>query len=94
MAKAKTDDMKLLKIGAVIGAIFGGALVWVATPIHFRFVPIQSLGSAVIQMIAGLFMGAVFGGFIGTLIKIQLTPKHADPFDVEVETCKNGDCDQ
>ena len=73
VAKTKTDDMRMLKIGAVIGAIFGGILVWVATPIHFTS---ALMLSGVIQLIAGLFMGAVIGGFIGALAQIQLTPKH------------------
>lgn len=62
-------------IGMVLGAIFGGTLVVVGTPIHFTHASVQSLGSSVIQLIAGVFMGAIFGGFIVAIARIRLTPR-------------------
>ena len=81
-----------MKIGIVLGAIIGGVLVWLATPIHFTLASVQSVGSEVIQIIAGVVMGAIFGGFIGALAKIRHT-WHVDLFDVDRDASHNSDCD-
>jgi hypothetical protein len=92
VAQTATKDLKLMKIGVVLGAIAGGILVWLVTPIHFTLASMQSVGSGVIELIAGVVMGAICGGFIGALAKIRHT-WHVDSFDVDGDVSHDSDCD-